>query len=149
MDIQIGHITVNLALNPAANRRPLPPTDFSLEYFNVAPKDQQVDEYQPGEELRLVNMTTVARDIVRLPVLEVPVTFVTTEELSEEIAVVDTIIVEPEERRLSLIARASTELPAGPMSLARIIIGQLTQGMRTAIEKNKVYPWQRKRRGPP
>jgi hypothetical protein len=126
--------------------RPLPPADFSPAYFNVAPPDQQLDEYEPGEELRLFNMTTSVRDRIRLPVLQVPVTFVTSDEISEEIAVVDTVMVEPEGRRLSLLARAQTDLAQGPMSLARIVIGELTNGMRKAIEKNKTYPWERKRR---
>jgi hypothetical protein len=128
------------------NRRPLPPTDFSPQYFNVAPADQQLDGYRPGEELRLVNMTTAIRDRIRLPELNVPVTFVTGDEVSEETATVDTVIVEPEERRLSVLARAQTELSEGPMSLARMVVGELTDAMRAAIEKNKTYPWARGQR---
>jgi hypothetical protein len=128
-------------------RRPLPPLDFSPEYFNVAPPDQRLDDYLPNEEVRLVNMTTAGRDVIRLPVLDVPVTFVTTAEICEEVAVVDTVIIEPEERRLSLLARAQTDLADGPMSLSRIVFGGLTEGMRKAIEKNKVYPWNRRRPG--
>lgn len=126
-------------------RRPLPPTDFSPGYFNVAPTDQQLDDYRPGEELRLVNMTTAVHDRIRLPELKVPVTFI-SDEMSEEVAGVDTAIVEPEERRLSLLARARSELREGPMSLARIVVGELTEGMRKAIEKNKAYPWERRQR---
>jgi hypothetical protein len=126
-------------------RRPLPPADFSTEYFNVAPSDQQLDGYRPGEELRLANMTTAVYDRIRLPELTVPVTFV-SDEMSEEVAIVDTVIVEPEERRLSLLARARTDLNEGPMSLARIVVGDLTEGMRKAIENGKAYPWERKRR---
>ena len=127
------------------HRRPLPPDDFSPEYFNVAPGDQQVDEYEPGEELRLFNLTTALRERICLPVLQVPVTFVATDEVSDEVAAVDTVIVEPEERRLSLVARARTELAEGPMSLGRIIIGELTAGMSKDIENGKEYPWDRTR----
>jgi hypothetical protein len=126
-------------------RRPLPPDDFSPEYFNVAPTDQQLDDYRPGEELRLANMTTAVNDRIRLPELKVPVTFI-SDELSEEVAIVDTVIVEPEERRLSLLARAQTALNEGPLSLARMVVGDVTKGMRKAIENNKAYPWDRKRR---
>lgn len=128
-------------------RRPLPPQDFALEYFNVAPADQQLDGYQPGEEVRLINMTTAARERLLLPALEVPVTFVSSDELSEGMAIVDTLIIEPEERRFSLLARAQTDLTEGPTSLARIVVGKLTDGMRRAIEKGKAYPWERRRRG--
>jgi len=130
------------------HRRPLPPLAFSPAYFNVAPVDQQLDGYQPGEELRLVNMTTAIHDRIRLPELHVPITFASSDEMSEDIATVDTLIVEPEERRLSLLARTQTELNEGPMSLIRIVVGELTEGMRKAIEKNKAYPWERTRRGP-
>jgi hypothetical protein len=130
----------------ANQRRPLPPVDFSPEYFNVAPTDQQLDSYRPGEELRLLNMTTAIHDRIRLPEFQVPVTFVTSDEMSEEVAIVDTLIVEPEERRLSLLARARTALAEGPMSLSRIVVGELTEGMRKAIENSKVYPWERKPR---
>jgi hypothetical protein len=126
-------------------RRPLPPADFSPEYFNVAPSDQRLDEYQPDEEVRLFNMTTAVREVIRLPVLQVPVTFVAEDEISEEVAVVDTVIIEPEERRLCLLARAQTDLALGPVSLTRIVVGELTEGMRKAVEKNKLYPWHRRR----
>jgi len=128
-------------------RRPLPPSDFSPEYFNVAPTDQQLDGYRPGEDLGLLNMTTAVRDRLRLPELTVPVTFVTSDEMSEEVTTVDTVHIEPEERRLSVLARARTVLNEGPMSLSQIVVGDLTSGMRKAIEKNKAYPWERRRQG--
>jgi len=127
-------------------RRPLPPLDFSLEYFNVAPVDQRLDGYRPGEEVRLLNMTTAMRDRFQLPACEVPVTFVSSDELCEGITVVDTLIIEPERRRFTLLGRAQTELAEGPLSLARVVVGELTAGMRKAIEKGKSYPWERRRR---
>jgi hypothetical protein len=130
-----------------SHRRPLPPMDFSLEYFNVAPTDQRLDSYRSGEEVRMLNFTTAARDRFQLPAFAVPVTFVSSDELSEGMTVVDTLIIEPEQRRFSLLGRAQTELAQGPMSLARIVVGELTAGMRKAIEKGKSYPWERRARG--
>jgi hypothetical protein len=130
------------------NRRPLPPEDFSPHYFNLAPADQQVDAYQPGEELRLFTVPPVLAVRICLPVLQVPVTVVTADDVNDEVAVVDTIILEPEERRLSLLARACTELGEDPMSLGPIIVGETTAGMRKAIENGKAYPWQRVRQRP-
>ena len=71
------------------SRRPLPPADFSPAFFNVAPADQQLDGYVPGEEVRLVNMTTASQDRFRLPEFAVPVTIVSSDELSESTAEVD------------------------------------------------------------
>ena len=128
------------------SRRPLPPADFSPVFFNVAPADQQLDGYVPGEAVRLVNMTTAAQDYFRLPDLAVPVTIVTSEELSEAITVVDTVIIEPEERRVSLLGKVQTVLTDGPQSVGQIIVGDMTRGMRKAVETGRYYPWWRQRR---
>jgi hypothetical protein len=123
------------------SRRPLPPADFSPVFFNVAPADQQLDGYLPGEEVRLVNMTTAAQDHFRLPDLAVPVTIVTSDELSEGITVVDTLIIEPEERRFSLLGKVRAALPSGPASLGRIVVGEMPKGMRKAVERGLKYLW--------
>jgi hypothetical protein len=128
------------------SRMPLPPDDFSPAFFNVAPKDQQLDKYLPGEKVRLLNMTTAVHDQFDLPALMVPVAIVSSDGLVEETAVVDTLTIEPEERRFSLLAKAQAKLSDGPQSLGRIVIGDMTRGMRSAIEKGRQYPWQRNRR---
>lgn len=128
------------------SRRPLPPADFSPVFFNVAPADQQLDGYLPGEEVRLVNMTTAAQDYFRLPDLAVPVTIVTSEELSEATTVVDTVIIEPEERRFSLVGKTQASLVEGPQSVSQIVVGELTRGMRKALKEGKCYPWSRQKR---
>jgi len=123
------------------SRRPLPPVDFSPLFFNVAPADQQLEGYLPGEEVRLVNMTTASQDYFRLPDLAVPVTIVSSDELSESVTEVDTVIIEPEERRFSLLGKAQASLPSGPESLGRIIIGEMPKGMRKAVERGLKYLW--------
>jgi hypothetical protein len=123
------------------SRRPLPPADFSPVFFNVAPADQQLDGYLPGEDVRLINMTTAAKDYFRLPDPAVPVTIVTSDELSEGISVVDTLIIEPEERRFSLLGKVQASLPSGPQALGRIIIGEMPKGMRKAVEQGLKYLW--------
>ena len=128
------------------SRRPLPPEDFSPAFFNVAPADQQLDQYLPGERVRLLNMTTAVDDRFDLPAFTVPVAIVSGDDLAEETAVVDTLTIEPEERRFSLLAKAQARLCDGPQSLGRIVIGDMTRGMRSAIETGRHYPWQRIRR---
>jgi hypothetical protein len=122
-------------------RRPLPPADFSPAFFNVAPADQQLDGYVAGEDVRLINMTTAGQDYFRLPDLAVPVTIVTADELSEAITEVDTIIIEPEERRFSLLGKVQASLPLGSQSLGRIIVGEMRKGMRKAVEQGLKYRW--------
>jgi hypothetical protein len=127
------------------SRRPLPPADFSPAFFNVAPADQQLDGYVPGEEVRLVNMTTASQDCFRLPDFSVPATIVSSDELTESIAEVDTITIEPEARRFSLLAKAQASLPSGPEALGRIIIGEMPKGMRKAVELGLKYLWPMRR----
>jgi len=127
------------------SRRPLPPEDFSPAFFNVAPVDQQLDEYLPGEKVHLLNLTTAIHDHFALPALTVPVAVVLSDVLVEETAVVDTLTIEPEERRFSLVAKVQAKLSGGPQSIGRIVIGDMTRGMRSAIEMGRRYRWQRNR----
>ncbi|HEX7597039.1 MAG TPA: DUF2169 domain-containing protein [Polyangia bacterium] len=127
------------------SRRPLLPADFKPEFFNVAPADQQLPAYQPGERVRLRNLTAAADESFVLPVLTVPVTMVSSGAMAEEVALVDTLIIEPEERRFSLLAKAQASLGDGPESLGSIVVGELTRGMRSALESGKQFCWERAR----
>jgi hypothetical protein len=123
----------------ASTRRPLPPVDFDPRYFNVAPIDQQIDGYTAGELVHLVSMTVTGHDRWRLPAFSVPVASVTAEEFIEGTAEVDTIVIEPEGRRFSLVARAQMHLSPDPTSLSRIVVGHLSRGRRTALERGKRF----------
>ena len=126
-------------------RSPLPPLDFSPTFFNVAPADQQLDGYLPGEVVAMVNMTTAVQDQFRLPDLAVPVTIVTQDELGEALTAVDTLIIEPGERRFSLLGKVQAALPSGPEALGRVIVGEMPRGMRRAVELGKKYRWPKPR----
>jgi hypothetical protein len=120
-------------------RRPLLPDDFDPAYFNVAPLDQQLDQFVPGEEVRLVNMTVASRDRFVLPDATVPVTFITDEAIIDTSTTVDTVIIEPDRRRLALISRALyTPLPS-LMVLRGMIAGPPSRGLRRAIQSGKQY----------
>jgi hypothetical protein len=120
-------------------RRPLAPPDFDPRFFNVAPPDQQLDGYLAGEEVRIVHMTSTGRDRFILPECHIPVAIVTDTELFEDAAAVDTITIEPESRRLTLVARAAAPLSPDPTVLRRIVVGELTRGWRIAFERGKEY----------
>jgi len=124
----------------AKTRRPLLPEDLSTTFFNVAPADQQLDGYLPDEEVRLLNMSTSGSDHFCMPAVNIPVAFVTNDEFTEDHAKVDTIVIEPEERRLSLLAKAEMLLPGGPQSLGHIIVGEISTAVREAIETGVALP---------
>lgn len=121
-------------------RRPLPPEDFSPAFFNVAPVDQQLDRYLPGEDLLLLNMSPTGTVRFSLPSVDIPVTFVASDTLTEDHARVDTVIIEPEERRVSILAKAQVVLPEGPESLGRIVVGEMSAAIRDAVETGREIP---------
>jgi hypothetical protein len=128
---------------------PLLPADFDPLFFNVAPADQQLDRYVPGDEVRLTSMTSAGYDRFRLPSLRVPVTIVTPHALYDGEARVDTIIIEPAERRFSLVGRYAICPQPDALAVRRVVVGHLNRGHRRALESGKSYLRPRGRRGQP
>jgi hypothetical protein len=120
-------------------RRPLLPEDFDPAFFNVAPLDQQLDRFLPGEEVRLTSMTPNGRDRFLLPDLNVPVTFVADKLVHDTAAEVDTILIFPASKQLCLLARATFCPRPTILSLRQIIVGLPTPGRRKAIQSGKIY----------
>jgi hypothetical protein len=65
---------------------------------------------------------------------------------TEAAQVVGMVIIEPEERRFSLLGKVRAALVDGPQSVNQIVVGELTRGMRKAVETGKSFPWWRQRR---
>jgi hypothetical protein len=122
-----------------ASRAPLLPKDFNPAYWNVAPADQQLDDYQPGEAVRLLNMSKRSVDFFSLPDLEVPVVFSSRDKMSETFAKVDTIIIEPAEQRFSLVARAAFSPRPNLLAMGQVVVGTPTPACRRALGAGKVY----------
>jgi len=122
-----------------SSRSPLLPKDFNPVYWNVAPADQQLDDYQPGEQVRLLNMSKRGVDFFSLPEFAVPVTFSSREKMSETFAQVDTIIIEPAEQRVSLVARAAFSPRPNLLALGRVVVGTPTAACLRALGSGKIY----------
>jgi hypothetical protein len=120
-------------------RKPLLPEDFDPAYFNVAPADQQLDKFVPGEEVRLTSMTLPGRDRFFMPDLNVPVLFVAEKMVLETAVEVDTITIFPARRQFSLVARASFSPRPTILSLRQIVVGVPTPGRRKAIQTGRTY----------
>jgi hypothetical protein len=121
------------------SRSPLLPKDFNPGYWNVAPEDQQLDGYQPGEAVRLHNMSKRGVDFFSLPEFEVPVVFSSQEKMAESVAQVDTIIIEPSEQRFSLVARAAFSPRPNLLALGQVIVGNATAASLRALQSGKMY----------
>lgn len=107
------------------NQFPFLPEDFDTRYFQSAPEDQQIDHPLGGEEVILVHLTPEGRTAFRLPPdLHLPVLFHRREGgLTEVPAMVDTVLLEPDEGRLTLVWRASMPLRRSIREVTRVTLG--------------------------
>ncbi len=120
-------------------RAPLLPKDFDPAFLNVAPLDQQLPAYVPGEQVRLTGMTRLRRIAFALPEFSIPIMFITRDVIENATARVDTIIIEPAAERFSLIARAACSPRPNAVAIREIFVGQLTPGRRRALALGKAY----------
>jgi hypothetical protein len=121
------------------DRAPLLPADFDPQFFNLAPADQQLPSYVPGDEVRLIGMTAAGQDRVRLPEFRVPVTIVTPHALWDGEARVDTVVIEPAERRFSLVARFAISPQPDVLAVRQVVVGDVSRSRRRALESGKRY----------
>jgi hypothetical protein len=122
-----------------SSRAPLLPKDFDPAYWNVAPDDQQLPDYQPGEVVRLLNMSPRGTDFFALPTLDVPVTFSGGGKMAETYAQVDTLIIEPAEQRFSLVARAAFSPRPNLLAMGQVVVGTPSEACLRALASGRVY----------
>ena len=111
---------------------PIWPADFSYEYFQCAPKEQQLPFLTGGEQVELVNLTPSGYLSFELPTRKIPVTCipyrhadVTTE------CVCDTLFFEPDLGIFSMTWRASIPLRRNLFELKQVIAGELPLSWRS------------------
>jgi hypothetical protein len=119
---------------------PFLPSDFDDRYYQCAPEDQQTDYLRGGEELELVNLTPEGYLRFNLPTIEVPVTFyLKNYEETEVGAVCDTLVIEPDLERFTMLWRASLPLRRNMFEVAQIVTGRMPRGWYRARELGKTY----------
>jgi len=126
-------------------RAPLLPRDFDARYFQCAPQDQQLAFPLGGEVISLSNLTPGGAARCLLPRLRVPVIFVVRNGLFEErMCSVDTVLIEPEDARLSLTARVVYALPRSMFDLSEVVVGGRSHSwklrQRAAQTGRRYYP---------
>ena len=120
-------------------RFPRLPLDFDPRFVNAAPSDQQLDGYRPGEEVRLIGMTASGRDRFRLPTLAPPVTVADDAAIVTLEPRVDTIVIRPAERQVSLVARVVYRPRREVLGVHQAYVGELSRGQRRSLESGKPY----------
>lgn len=119
---------------------PFLPADFDDRYYQAAPEDQWLAEPKGGEEVVLVNLTREGRTSLRLPGNDLPVVFFLKDgDHEERRAMVDTILIEPDLRRVLLTWRASIPLRRNVFELAECLVGRKPRGWWRARELGKEY----------
>jgi hypothetical protein len=105
---------------------PFLPDDFDDRYYQCAPEDQQTDYLKGGELVELANLTPEGHTTFRLPRrLSVSVLFfLRTDEMREAAANLDTLLLEPDLGRLSLVWRTSLPLRRTIREVQQIVVGR-------------------------
>jgi len=103
---------------------PFWPDDFDYRYFQAAPADQQMPHPQGGEEILVQNMDPGAVLRFVLPDLRMPVIFVPHRggDRSAD-ARVDTIVIEPSQRRFMLTWRADMPMRRSCFEVRSVVVG--------------------------
>lgn len=122
------------------NDFPFLPKDFNELYYQSAPLDQQTDFLKGGEEVILRNLTQEGLTSFRIPEMELPVVFLYKDFTEIETRpVIDTIYIEPEEKRFILLWRICIALKKNMFEIDKIVIGKLPAGWYKARRLGKIY----------
>lgn len=119
---------------------PFLPSDFQDAYYQCAPADQQMSYPSGGEQVVLLNLSPEGRTAFRLPRVDVPVVFFRKRGGSvEKPATLDTIVIEPDARRVILTWRTSLPLQRDMFEVPRILAGRKSQAWWRATRSGKDY----------
>jgi hypothetical protein len=121
------------------DRWPLAPRDFDPAFHQSAPLDQQLDEFEGGERVRLVNLTPEGEWSFRLPQLDVPIHFVYPDRLAHAPCRVDTVEIEAEQRRVVLTGRVAIPIERQRPGLREIIVGHAKPAWLKAKQSGKCH----------
>lgn len=104
---------------------PFLPTDFKDEYYQSAPVDQQTDYLRGGEEVELTNLTPEGLTRFRIPNMHVPITILyRIGKPAEIMPVIDTLIIEPDNKRFLMTWRAALPLRRSIHEVREVIVGK-------------------------
>jgi hypothetical protein len=125
--------------NWQASQWPLLPRDFDPRFNQAAPADQQTQSLKSGDVIRVLNMTPDGEWQFELPQWRVPVRFLYDQRQFEMVPRVDTVLIEPDWRRLTLTGRVSVQTRRGRGLLREIVIGHASNAWIRARVTGKRY----------
>ena len=108
----------------AEHIKPFLPDDFDEHFYQCTPADQQIAYIEGGEKVLLKGLTPDGERIFFLPHQSVPMEVIRSNGERETLAsVVDTLILEPDEERFTMISRAKIKLKRSIHEVDTIIVG--------------------------
>lgn len=118
---------------------PLPPADADPRHHLTAPPDQWLPEIAAGMRVVVVGMTPDGRWEFDVPRIVAPVRLRFDDRWEDAALKPDTILVEPDLRRITLKARLALRLPRGAAVLREIVFGHVSPVWLLARLKGKGY----------
>ena len=119
---------------------PFWPDDFDNLYHQCAPKDQQVDHLQGGEVVRLENLSPEGVLEFQIPTVDMPMMVLNSDNQQEVLTTaLDTLIIEPDERRFSLVWRAHRPLKVNIHEIDKVVVGKISPAWWRAIQTGKTW----------
>jgi hypothetical protein len=118
---------------------PLPPHDLDPRHHLCAPVDQQAPALAPGETVTLVNLTPDGRWQFRLPRVMAPLRLIFDDRVEEAAFLPDTVLIEPDLRRVTLKARRAFVTRRNVPALREIAFGHVSPVWLNARRKGKAY----------
>jgi hypothetical protein len=104
---------------------PFLPADFDEQYYQAAPLDQQLAKPVGEQLVTLVNLTSDGRREFVLPHFEAPIhVFPIKGEREDLTAQADTIVIEPDEERVTMTWRVARPLKKNMFEIDQVLIGR-------------------------
>lgn len=104
--------------------KPFLPDDFDERFYQCVSADQQIAYIEGGEKVLLKGLTPEGECLFLLPGQEVPMEVIRRNGDRESLSsVVDTLILEPDEERFTMISRAKIRLKRSIHEIDTIIVG--------------------------
>ncbi|WP_214472651.1 DUF2169 domain-containing protein [Mesorhizobium sp. dw_380] len=121
------------------NQWPLPPRNFDPRHNLCAPADQQLQRLNEGEEVSVIGMTPDGRWDFRIPRVVAPIRLLYDNRAEDHPFHIDTVVIEPDLRRVTLKSRLSMVTRRNTPVLREIVFGHVTPAFLLARRKRKAY----------
>lgn len=122
------------------HHKPLLPDDFDERYYQCAPQDQWIDYPRGGEAVTLTGLDPEGETRLTLPRRKVPMQVIFANGDRHNLnPVIDTLVIDPTHRRLTLTWRARVGLRHDIHEVDLLIVGRPTPGWERARMMDKPY----------